>query len=194
MPGFTTRPDAPWCELPKRGVSIFGGIANASGKEAFIKQGRYTHTRQLKRAWKQTRRLRIFLGRVIRDIRRKYQAPDESHAKLLALEERIFSQTRNDTNKVYSVHAPVVECIAKGKAHKRYEFGCKVAMVTHSIKNWVLAIDAPMTIPLTVTYSNSSSGSPAGSHCTSIAIGVIGERGKRSPTQRCTWQAQGKRA
>lgn len=70
-----------------------------------------------------------FLGRVIRDIRRKCQAPDESHAKLLALEERIFSQTRNDTNKVYSVHAPVVECIAKGKAHKRYEFGRKVAIL-----------------------------------------------------------------
>jgi IS5 family transposase len=43
---------------------------------------------------------------------------------------------------VYSVHAPEVECIAKGKAHKKYEFGCKVAMVTSSLKNWVLAIDA----------------------------------------------------
>ena len=112
------------------------------GKEAFIKQGRYAHARQLKRARKQTRRLRIFLGRVIRDIKRKCQAPDESLSSLLTVAERIFSQTRNDTNKVYSVHAPEVECIAKGKAHKRYEFGCKVAMVTSSLKNWVLAIDA----------------------------------------------------
>ena len=112
------------------------------GKEAFIKQGRYAHARQLKRARKQTRRLRIFLGRVIRDIKRKCQAPDESISSLLTVAERIFSQTRNDTNKVYSVHAPEVECIAKGKAHKRYEFGCKVAMVTSSLKNWVLAIDA----------------------------------------------------
>jgi IS5 family transposase len=60
----------------------------------------------------------------------------------LATSERIFSQTRNATNKVCSVHAPEVKCIAKGKAQKRYEFGCKVAMVNSSLKNWVLAIDA----------------------------------------------------
>ena len=112
------------------------------GKGALIMQGRYAHARQLKRAKQQTRRLRIFLGRVMRDIRRKCQAPDESLSRLLTISERIFSQTRDDTHKVYSVHAPEVECIAKGKAHKKYEFGCKVAMVTSSLKNWVLAIDA----------------------------------------------------
>jgi transposase, IS5 family len=112
------------------------------GKEAFVKQNRYAHARQFKRARKQTRKLRTFLGRVIRDIQRKCQDPDEDLSRLLTLAERVFSQMRNDSNKVYSVHAPEVECIAKGKAHKRYEFGCKVAMVTSSIKNWVLAIDA----------------------------------------------------
>jgi len=112
------------------------------GKVAFIKQGRYAHARQLKRARQQTRKLRIFLGRVIRDINRKYHNPDESLSRLLTVSERIFIQTRNDTHKVYSIHAPEVECIAKGKAHKKYEFGCKAAMVTSSIKNWVLAIDA----------------------------------------------------
>ena len=40
------------------------------------------------------------------------------------------------------MHAPEVECIAKGKAHKRYEFGCKVAVVTTSRTNWVVGIDA----------------------------------------------------
>ncbi len=112
------------------------------GKEALLMQGRYAHARQPKRARKQTRKLRNFLGRVIRDIKRKCQLPDENLSKLLTLAEKIFSQARNDSNKVYSVHAPEVECIAKGKAHKKYEFGCKVAMVTSSIKNWVLAIDA----------------------------------------------------
>ena len=112
------------------------------GRVAFIKQGRYAHARQLKRARQQTRKLRIFLGRVIRDIKRKCQIPDEMLSRLLITSEKIFSQTRNDKNKVYSIHAPEVECIAKGKVHKKYEFGCKVAMVTSSIKNWVLAIDA----------------------------------------------------
>ncbi len=33
-------------------------------------------------------------------------------------------------NKIYSLHAPEVECIGKGKAHKPYEFGVKVSVAT----------------------------------------------------------------
>jgi transposase, IS5 family len=32
--------------------------------------------------------------------------------------------------KVYSLHAPDVECIGKGKAHRHYEFGVKVSAAT----------------------------------------------------------------
>jgi hypothetical protein len=32
--------------------------------------------------------------------------------------------------KLYSLHAPEVECIGKGKARAPYEFGCKVSIVT----------------------------------------------------------------
>ena len=32
--------------------------------------------------------------------------------------------------KVYSLHAPEVECIGKGKAHRPYEFGVKVSVAT----------------------------------------------------------------
>ena len=50
--------------------------------------------------------------------------------KLLAIANRIHSQPRvrkeGDPPKLYSVHAPEVECIAKGKVHKKYEFGVKV--------------------------------------------------------------------
>jgi IS5 family transposase len=34
-----------------------------------------------------------------------------------------LSQKRHDKNKIYSIRAPEVECISKGKAHKKYEFG-----------------------------------------------------------------------
>ncbi len=51
---------------------------------------------------------------------------------------RIHSQTIKDKNKVYSVHAPEVECISKGKAHKRYEFGCKVSVAATSRGGWFL--------------------------------------------------------
>jgi hypothetical protein len=43
--------------------------------------------------------------------------------------ERIRTQQRNDKNKLYALHAPEVECLAKGKARKPYEFGVKSAVV-----------------------------------------------------------------
>jgi IS5 family transposase len=112
------------------------------GKQALARQGRYAHARQLKRARRETKRLRQYLGRVIRDIRRKCRRPAPALKLLLERAERIFRQQRHDTKKVYRMHAPEVECIAKGKAHKPYEFGCKVAVVTTSRSNWVVGIDA----------------------------------------------------
>ena len=55
---------------------------------------------------------------------------------LFSIANRIMGQQRADHHKVYSIHAPEVECISKGKVHKRYEFGCKVAGVSTSKKNW----------------------------------------------------------
>ena len=112
------------------------------GQQALARQGRYAQARQMKRARRETRRLRQYLGRVIRDIRRKCPHPAPALKLLLERSERIFRQQRHDTRKLYSVHAPEVECIAKGKAHKPYEFGCKVAIVTTSKSNWVVGIDA----------------------------------------------------
>lgn len=96
----------------------------------------------MKRARHETKRLRQYLGRVIRDIRRKCPKPGAALKQLLERAERIFHQRREDTGKLYSVHAPEVECIAKGKARKPYEFGCKVAVVTTARTNWVIGMNA----------------------------------------------------
>jgi transposase, IS5 family len=113
-----------------------------NGKKAFLKQGRYASAGQYNRARKETKKLKTMLGRVIRDIERKCSEPIGRMAKVLHLAKAIFFQKRDDKNKVYSVHAPEVECIAKGKVHKKYEFGCKVSMVSSSRGNWILAMDA----------------------------------------------------
>lgn len=113
-----------------------------SGKQALARQGRYAHARQMKRARRETRRLRQYLGRVIRDIRRKCPQPKPALKLLLERSERILRQQRHDSPKLYSVHAPEVECIAKGKADKPYEFGCKVAVVTTVKSNWVVGVEA----------------------------------------------------
>lgn len=115
------------------------------GKAAFVRSQRYAHARQMNRAKAQTRKLRTYLGRVIRDIERKSQgsqAQQEHFERLLQVTRRIHSQPRKraegDPPKLYSVHAPEAECIAKGKAHKQYEFGVKVGIVSTNKESFVI--------------------------------------------------------
>ena len=57
---------------------------------------------------------------------------------LISRTKRILSQKRKDKNKnkLYALHAPEVECLAKGKARKRYEFGVKVSITTTHKEGW----------------------------------------------------------
>lgn len=101
------------------------------GKKALRLASRYAHARQMKRARREIRRLKTYLGRVFRDVRRKLEGrPEvaEHFAKALPRVERLLAQQRTDKNKLYALHAPEVACIAKGKAHKKYEFGAKVSV------------------------------------------------------------------
>jgi transposase, IS5 family len=103
-------------------------------KRAAIMVGRYTHAHQFKRARRQLKFLRTRLGRIIRDIRRKIEgdpALEDRFGPLLDLALRVRQQEQRQRGpKVYSLHAPEVECIGKGKARTPYEFGCKVSIVT----------------------------------------------------------------
>jgi IS5 family transposase len=104
------------------------------GKRALIQYQRYAHAKQFKRANNRLRRLRTVLGCVIRDVTRKIAArPElaEVFALPLSLARRVKDQRQRERGrKVYSLHAPEVECIGKGKAHKPYEFGVKVSVAT----------------------------------------------------------------
>jgi IS5 family transposase len=103
-------------------------------KRAAIMVGRYTHAHQFKRARRELKFLRTRLGRVIRDIRRKIEGDtrlEDRFGPLLDLVHRVRHQEpRQRGPKVYSLHAPEVECIGKGKARTPYEFGCKVSITT----------------------------------------------------------------
>jgi IS5 family transposase len=115
---------------------------NRKSKQMLAQQSRYAHARQTKRAGQCTRKLKTYLGRVIRDLDRKCPHPDESLRSLQEIGNRIFYQKRNDHHKIYSVHEPTVECISKGKAHKRYEFGCKVSVAATSRGGWFVGAKA----------------------------------------------------
>jgi IS5 family transposase len=117
------------------------------GKKGLFGQSRYAAAQQMQRARKQTRKLRTYLGRVLRNVERFIGPISPSQEELVRISRRIYEQKRDDKQKVYSLHAPEVECISKGKAHKRYEFGCKVAVVTTSKAGWVVGIDAVRSNP-----------------------------------------------
>ena len=104
------------------------------GKQALIRHQRYAHAKQFKRANRALRRLRTYLGRTIRDISRRIVGEEDLEAifkRPLYLAGRVLEQRQKQRGrKVYSLHAPEVECIGKGKARAPYEFGVKVSIAT----------------------------------------------------------------
>ena len=104
------------------------------GKYALIMHQRYAHAKQYKRAKRQLRKLKTYLGRTIRDIRRKTKGDRTLEAAFLRplwQAERVMTQKpRDPLPKIYALHAPEVECIGKGKSHKPYEFGVKASIAT----------------------------------------------------------------
>ena len=138
----TTKLDGLWCvQHALQQVQLRQSYARL-GKRALFQQSRYASARQGKRAKQQTRKLRTYLGRVIRDVERKLVNPSESLQALLGHAKQIHQQQPKDSPKLYSVNAPEVECIAKGKVHKHYEFGCKVVLAITHRSNWIVGIDA----------------------------------------------------
>jgi len=112
------------------------------GPRLLFKNNRYGYARQTRRMRRTTSKLKTVLGRVVRDIERKLaDQPDPvraAFAEPLALSKRLLAQQRQDKNKLYALHAPEVECIAKGKVPKRYEFGVKVSIATTNRSNLVV--------------------------------------------------------
>jgi len=125
----------------KRGIPLRQSYVKLA-KETLAKQARYSHAKQFRRSEQMTRKLRTYLGRVYRDINRKAQYQDDELFRLLNTAARLLRQKKESKDKIYSIHAPEVECISKGKAHKRYEFGSKVGLATTSRGNWVVGIQA----------------------------------------------------
>lgn len=96
------------------------------------------HPRRAKQARKARKRIKIIAGRLLRDVDRKLsQEAHEYYDETLDLFAHVLQQQPRDKNKKYSLHEPAVWCIAKGKAHKKYEFGCKVS-VARAAKSGVI--------------------------------------------------------
>ncbi|MEQ8653036.1 MAG: IS5 family transposase [Kiloniellales bacterium] len=131
-------------QAKKAGITLRQSHTRLARKAA-AKAGRYAHARQYKRMRRELKRLRTYLGRVYRDVGRKIAGEAQQQARfarLMGLVERLLAQQPQDKNKLYSLHAPEVVCISKGKAHKRYEFGCKVGIAATNREGLFLAAKA----------------------------------------------------
>jgi IS5 family transposase len=108
-------------------------------KRAAMMAGRYAHAKQFNRHRRELRILRTRLGRLIRDIRRKIAGRQDIEAAFeapLSRASQIRSQQQRQRGwKLYSFHAPEVECIGKGKASAPYEFGVKASIVTTNARS-----------------------------------------------------------
>ena len=94
-----------------------------------------------KKVGKARRRLKTIAGVLFRELKRKLSA---KVLELKAVREklevlgRILNQRKNDKNKIYSPHEPQTLCIAKGKSHKKYEFGSKVCFAVGKNKGVIV--------------------------------------------------------
>ena len=108
------------------------------------------HPKRAKLARTSQRQLKTIAMRLIRELERNFTAEQqEFYRESMELYTKAVTQKRNDTDKVYSLHKPFTRCIAKGKAHKQYEFGNKVGLVTTSNKGKkiILGIKAFLQTP-----------------------------------------------
>jgi IS5 family transposase len=86
------------------------------------------------------RQIKKIAGRLVRELRRKLSAEGlERHRENLEIFERVLAQKKDDRDKIYSLHALEVACIAKGKVHKKYEFGSKVSFAVTQKSNVTVA-------------------------------------------------------
>jgi len=117
------------------GVELRQSYARLAPRLA-LQVGRYAHARQFKRMRKALKRLKGYTGRVMRDLRRHLQ---DVLAKL-ALISQLLHQQPKGSDKIYALHEPEVDCISKGKARVRYEFGCKVSIATTVDEGFVVGM------------------------------------------------------
>ena len=154
---YTTFPtDA---KLAKKVIDKLNTIA---GKEGVVQRQSYVriskrllrdtynpnHPKRRKKARQAGKKLNTIGGRLLREIERKLPAHIlANYEEQLALYKKVLAQKKHDKDKKYSLHKPFTACIAKGKAHKPYEFGNKVGLAVGAKSTVIRAIKSFMGNP-----------------------------------------------
>ncbi len=136
-------------KLLRRGIEVLARLARRHGirlrqsylrvaKRAKREAAKLIHSGRPRQAERQVRQLRTWLGRLAWSATSAGRSPATPRPRLplpdrsASSRGRCGSGARTDRGraKLYSLHAPEVECIGKGKAHARFEFGVKVSIAT----------------------------------------------------------------
>ncbi|MDR3000464.1 MAG: IS5 family transposase, partial [Fibromonadaceae bacterium] len=135
--------DAKQC---KKVIDKCNKIANREGiqqRQKFHKESKQLvrdshngkHPKRAKKARKAKKRLKTIANHQIRELERKMDASQKFiYGKTLELFTCVVNQERHDKDKIYSLHKPFTKCLSKGKAHKPYEFGNKVGIISGGVK------------------------------------------------------------
>ena len=126
------------------GVELRQSYARLAPRLA-LQVGRYAHAKQFRRMRKALKRVKGYTGRAMRDLRRQLQdiPEDDLRGRIiakLALVSQLLHQQPKGADKIYALHEPEVDCISKGKARVRYEFGCKVSVATTLDEGFVVGM------------------------------------------------------
>lgn len=101
------------------------------------------HPKRKKKAKASSRKIKTIAGRLLRELERKLTDNQRiKYEQEITLYWKVLEQKRSDKNKIYSLHKTFTACIAKGKAHKQYEFGNKVGLTLTSKSLIITAISS----------------------------------------------------
>jgi IS5 family transposase len=105
-----------------------------------LKKANAKSSKKAKEKKKARRKLKTIASRMVREVKRKLSVESLArNEEKIAVYEKVLSQKKEDKDKIYALHAPEVSCIAKGKEHKKYEFGSKVAFAVSQKSNVMMA-------------------------------------------------------
>lgn len=116
-------------------------------RRALFQYRRLMHGKRIRKAQRPLKKLRKWLGKLLEDLDPHLETCPRGLRREMAVGAKLFVQTREDKDKVYSCHEPLTSCIAKGKAHKPYEFGAKTCIVVSKKKGLALSMTTHLGNP-----------------------------------------------
>jgi len=103
----------------------------------------FRHPKKIKKAKAAMKRLKTITRVLIRDISRKIDEKQlQKYQETFDLFLKVSDQKQKDSNKIYSLHEQHIYAIAKGKDHKKYEYGTKASLVTTMKSNVIIGVAA----------------------------------------------------